>query len=219
MKLFRIFILVGIILFIGCSEDSDSNNPTGTTNHAPEIRSLTANNTDVGRQETTSITCVATDSDGDSLTYFWRASSGSIGGYDQAGATEQWRAPNTNGNYWITVTVSDGREVDIDSLELTVIPPNEPPAAPWDPTPPNGSVDNDRPVTLTWKCSDVDGDPITYDIYFGTSNPSSIIARDLDTTLYILDDLSTGALYYWRIVARDDHGNTVQGPSWYFRTQ
>ncbi len=217
---FLFIIVLGIILFVGCSGDSDSNNPTGTSNQAPAIRNISADPVIVGRQERSNLTCVATDPDGDSLVYYWRATSGRLqDDFDDVEATEQWVAPNTDGNYWIAVTVSDGREVDEDSLELTVIAPNEPPATPWDPSPRDGSSDIDRPVNLTWKCSDVDGDQILYDLYFGT-NSYSLIARDLDTTYYVLDNLNPDTRYIWYIVARDDHGHrSTNVDHWSFNTR
>jgi len=217
MKTLVILLFVGLFLTLGCSEDSDDSGATGVSNNAPVIRSISSNPVNVGRQQYAQITCVATDSDGDSLTYFWQATSGSISGDD---ATVSWRAPNTDGNYWVAVIVSDGREVDADSLELTVSAPNEPPADPWDPSPRSGADNVDRPVTLTWKCSDIDGDPILYDLYFGTNDTRmSVIQRDLDTASYVLSNLNSNVRYYWRVVARDDHGNTVYGPTWSFWTR
>ncbi len=220
MKPLVILLFVGLFLTLGCSEDSNDSGPTGVSNNAPVIRSISSNPVNVGRQQYAQITCVATDSDGDSLTYFWRATSGSIGSHSVHAAIVNWCAPNTDGNYWVGVTVSDGREVDADSLELTVSAPNGPPAVPWDPIPRDGSPNIDRPVTLTWKCSDIDGDPILYDLNFGTNHSTiSVIQRDLDTASYVLSNLNSDVWYYWQVVARDDHGNTVYGPIWSFWTR
>jgi hypothetical protein len=216
MKQFVLVLLLMMLVVFGCSKDDDDSSPTGVTNNAPTIRSITSNPVNVGRQQSAYITCVATDSDGDSLTYFWRATSGSISGDDE---TIRWSAPSIDGNYWVAVTVSDGREVAIDSLELTVSAPNEPPARPWDPIP----RDRDlvcRPVNLTWKCSDIDGDPILYDLYFGTSSGStSVIQRDLDTTSYVLNNLCSESWYYWKVNSSDNQGNTSFGQVWSFGTE
>ncbi len=218
MKKFCKFLLIGLILTVGCSTESDDNSPTETSNHAPVIRSISANPASVGRQQTSEITCVATDADGDSLSYYWRSTAGTIS--DDDDEKINWHAPNSDGQFWVGVTVSDGQEVDIDSLQLNVTVPNEPPAQPWDPEPPDNEYNIGRPVTLRWKCSDIDNDPILYDLYFGTEPYSiSVLVRDLSEKHYVLSNLTSGVNYYWRVDARDDQGNTTIGTQWHFRTQ
>ena len=79
---------------------------TATINHPPVIGSLTAEPQRVKKAMTSTIKCIATDQDGDELTYTWSASSGSISG---KGSVATWVAPNTFGTYTITVTVTDSR--------------------------------------------------------------------------------------------------------------
>ncbi len=52
------------------------------------------------------VECVASDPDGDELSYIWSADGGNICG---EGAVVTWVAPNAYGTYTITVTVTDGR--------------------------------------------------------------------------------------------------------------
>ena len=62
-------------------------------------------------------------------------------------------------------------------------------------------------VTLQWTGSDVDNDIVNYDIYFGTSESPSIYASDFvgnETTVSI----SSGQIYYWKVVTKDSEGNT-----------
>ena len=75
-------------------------------NQPPMIESLTAEASAVRQAESTHIECVAHDLDGDVLSYQWTATGGNISG---EGAYVTWTAPNTCGNYIITVTVADGR--------------------------------------------------------------------------------------------------------------
>jgi hypothetical protein len=75
-------------------------------NNPPVIESLTTDCPRVKPAGTGTITCVASDPDGDELTYTWSAERGTISG---EGAIVTWTAPSEYGNYVITVTVSDGR--------------------------------------------------------------------------------------------------------------
>ncbi len=75
-------------------------------NEAPVITSLTASSASVGPGETSSITCVASDPDDDTLTYSWTATGGTISG---VGSTVTWIAPGVGGtSFTISVTVDDG---------------------------------------------------------------------------------------------------------------
>jgi hypothetical protein len=55
---------------------------------------------------TTTITCVATDPDGDSISYGWSASEGDISG---VGNVVTWVAPEKGGDFDVTVIVSDSK--------------------------------------------------------------------------------------------------------------
>ncbi len=75
-------------------------------NHPPVIDSLTTEALEVRKATSWVIECIASDPDGDSLSYIWSASGGNISG---GGAVVTWVAPNTFGTYVIKVTVNDGR--------------------------------------------------------------------------------------------------------------
>ena len=65
------------------------------------------------------LTCIASDPDGDNLTYTWTADNGTIEGQ---GPTITWIPPANMGKYNITLTVSDGRGGEATaSAEETVI--------------------------------------------------------------------------------------------------
>ena len=87
-------------------------------NHPPAITSLEAKQNVVAPLNSCLIECVASDPDGDELTYEWSASKGNITG---AGATVAWSAPEAEGIYNIMVKVSDGNgEEATDSITITV---------------------------------------------------------------------------------------------------
>jgi hypothetical protein len=86
-------------------------------NHAPIVNSITANPTSVTTSGTVTITVDATDEDPDDvLTYVYSYTGGTVSG---TGNTVTWIAPNTAGEYTITVYVNDG-EVDSNSKSVSV---------------------------------------------------------------------------------------------------
>jgi len=75
-------------------------------NNPPIITSVTPGSATVPPGGSTSVTCTATDPDGDPLTYGWQASLGTITG---TGSSVTWQAPATAGIYSIQCDVEDGR--------------------------------------------------------------------------------------------------------------
>ena len=102
-KLFRTSAIVGLFTFIGCGS------VTGPKNELPVITSLTANPDKVMAGGTSTLTCVANDSDGDSLIYTWEATSGLIRG---RGSTVTWTAPTSDGTFSVSCRVDDGNDGD-----------------------------------------------------------------------------------------------------------
>jgi PKD repeat protein len=72
---------------------------------------------------------------------------------------------------------------------------------------------------LSWTGGDPDGDPVTYDVYFGTSSPPPINISNQSGTSYAPGDMQYATLYYWRIVAWDNHSVSSVGPLWNFTTR
>ena len=92
--------LLSLVTIIGCGGG-------GTKNNAPVISSIDVSpSTTVNTGASITLTCNATDADGDTLSYSWTASGGTISG---SGSSVTWTAPNTAGTYTITVKVSDGK--------------------------------------------------------------------------------------------------------------
>ena len=81
---------------------------TDTTegNYPPEILGVTASPSSVQPNEQSTITCTATDADGDMLTYEWESVDEDT---TYTGASFIWTAPETEGDYRFYVTVSDGK--------------------------------------------------------------------------------------------------------------
>ena len=89
-------------------------------NHSPEISDLSADPSSVNINQTTTITCIASDQDNDPLTYYWTKNVGSFEG-DTSGSSITWRAPSTEGNYTVECEVSDGEGgEDSESINIVV---------------------------------------------------------------------------------------------------
>jgi len=105
------------------------------------------------------IECVASDPDGDELTYEWSASKGKING---SGAVVAWSAPEAEGIYNIMVRVNDDNEGEV-SKSLTIIAKdNHPPTI-------ISLIADAEWVTLSSSCriecqaEDPDGDELSYE--------------------------------------------------------
>jgi len=91
---------------------------------------------------------------------------------------------------------------------------NSAPYAPSNPQPPTGGIGSASPV-LTWKGSDVDVQPLTYDVYLGTTSPPPLVATALPDPSFSPPLLQPGVTYYWSVSAFDGFLHT-NGPVWSF---
>lgn len=143
---------------------SDDNGGTATescdievANTPPVIASLTPGAANVGPGASCTVTCTASDPDGDTITYAWSTTGGTISG---TGNAVTWTAPATEATYTISVTVNDGKggtATGSCNIEVANTPPVITSLAPGATTVlPNGSC------TVTCIASDADGDILTY---------------------------------------------------------
>ena len=96
---------------------------TTVANRRPVVASLEAEAEWIAPLGSLQLTCTASDSDGDQLSYEWTANGGSITG---TGPQVIWTAPQEVGMYDITVVVDDGRDEKI-TKSLSLIASNGPP--------------------------------------------------------------------------------------------
>jgi hypothetical protein len=75
-------------------------------NQNPQISSVTADPATTGPGGSSTITCIASDPDGDALNYTWQATEGNITG---VGNKVSWFAPSKGGSFNVSVIVNDGK--------------------------------------------------------------------------------------------------------------
>ncbi|UCD53747.1 MAG: PKD domain-containing protein [Dehalococcoidia bacterium] len=102
VRLSLVALFSGVILGSSCNLIEDALLP----NNPPVIDRVTAERWEVEESLSIPIECIASDPDGDELTYTWEAANGHIFGQ---GSRITWTVPETKGRYIIKVTVTDGR--------------------------------------------------------------------------------------------------------------
>jgi hypothetical protein len=108
-----------------------------------------------------------------------------------------------------------------DSINITGTSGNQAPNSPANPNPGDGSMNVPQAFSLSWTCSDPDqGDTIRYDVYMGNSSaPSNLLSSNQLGTGYGTAIAPPNTTLYWKIVAKDNHGNYTDGPVWSFKTR
>ncbi|WP_181419020.1 fibronectin type III domain-containing protein, partial [Mesotoga sp. TolDC] len=156
----------------------------------------------------------ASDSDGDPIVFSKISGVGTISGNQFS------YSAITAGTYSVTVRASDGKGGEAtDTFSITVEPSNNAPLKPSNPAPSSGATGVGTSVTLSWNCSDPDGDALVYDVYFCTTTNPARVSAGQTTKSYTLSNLTEGTKYYWKVVARDSKGLETTGDLWNFTTK
>ena len=72
--------------------------------------------------------------------------------------------------------------------------------------------------SLSWSGSDIDNDIVSYDVYFGTANPPTML--EVNTALTSVNvTVAAVNTYYWRVVTKDSQGNNSQSEIFEFRIE
>lgn len=70
-------------------------------------------------------------------------------------------------------------------------------------------------VKLEWEAEDLDGDELTYDLYFGKTTDLELIAENVHTSFYEVE-IEANNSYYWKVVVKDEHNAKTTGKTWSF---
>jgi len=71
---------------------------------------------------------------------------------------------------------------------------------------------------LEWNASDVDNDPLSFDVYFGTAKTPTIVVSSDQTAKTFNVNVTGATSYYWKVVVKDDKGGETIGQVWNFKT-
>lgn len=130
----------------------------------------------------------------------------------QVGRTYYWYVRATNGevtatsDIWAFTTVAEGY-----------------PSAPHSPDPADGATEVAGDISLRWSPSEGAGsEGVTYTVYFGTTSQNMTVPSDgAEITVPHLtppQPLKGKTLYFWRVEATNERGNTTSSVVWSFRT-
>ncbi|MFC2170880.1 PKD domain-containing protein [Calditrichota bacterium] len=107
-------------LFISCDK-ADDNSTGPSSNQAPVITGISADPSPVNPNGLCELKVVATDPDGDPLSYSWTASDGSFVTPADRDMV-MWQAPESEGEFVVNVLVSDGAKSASEYKMVTVTP-------------------------------------------------------------------------------------------------
>ncbi len=154
---------------------------------------------------------------GDHPEYLWEKSVGASGGSLAFGPGATLYMIPTSGYGHTVYAITEGDTGDPDGAAMGWNN-NAAPAAPSNPTPTSGATDRETSVTLSWSCSDPEGQDLKYDVFLGDATMTMLpLARWLTTSSYTVNGLAPGTSYIWKVVATD--GQAVsESPTWSFAT-
>lgn len=171
---------------------------TMLVNHPPVIR-LGVESARVFPSGSTQIVCIASDRDGNELSYEWSAVAGEIHG---EGSMVTWIAPDYEGIYNVSVTVTDSRGGDVTDHVPMRVEANKPPAidsmtadARW--TLPSGSLQ------VACNASDPDGHELSYE---WSASRGGITGTGVSVNWTAPEELG---MYDITVVVSDGHGGSA----------
>jgi hypothetical protein len=204
------------------------NNPTSTDNtdtQAPTISILYPVNNSIIKADTT-YTIIADAQDNKSVSYIdFYIDDSKVGSDSSLPYQYSWNTTGKAGDHSIMAKAFDAAGNTDSSLVIAVkvkaIVINNPPDIPYNPSPVKNAIGvSILSSTLSWSCSDPEGDAITYDVFFGTSNPPTAqIAAGQSAASLACTGLASSTTYYWQVNAKDSKNAVTTGPVWYFKTQ
>ncbi|THU30789.1 DUF2369 domain-containing protein [Niastella caeni] len=200
-------------------------------NEAPSVPALQlpANNGHIAAATATLVWNASTDVDSEPIGYdvYFGASAASLQKTATVFTTSFTTGTLTvNTTYYWKVVATDKQQgasaSAVWSFTYQPVVINQPPGMPQLIAPGNNSIDvSVQPTAFNWTAAtDPENDPVKYDLYVSTNNQAATkIASDLSTTAYTLSNLANNTMYYWKVIAKDDHGNSTTSAISQFTTR
>ncbi len=137
-----------------------------------------------------------------------------------------------SGLYFPVLKVRDTKGM-VDSIKKMVVVVldlnNQPPNDPINISPPDWQSWMDPSVIFKWKCTDPEGDDLTFDLWLGETETTIKSVQTGVTNFEIVNNikvysttitgLKLNQTYFWRVYARDPAGNYTPGHIWRFSTR
>jgi len=153
----------------------------------------------------------------DAYVCLWKTNEVYLTGYTNSNGNITFNpAPSTSGIMTITITKQDYLPYE---SNVTVSVLNQAPYPPSNPNPANGTTGVNVNADLSWTCSDPDGDPLTYNVYFGTTTNPPLVSSGQSATSYDPGTMNFNTTYFWKIVAFDNHSASTESSLWSFTTE
>ena len=131
--------------------------------------------------------------------------------------TQQLRPDTTY--YWQVIAIDPHtHRVASPIWYFRTLSPGHPPNVPINPVPFNGVDSISLNPTMSWSCTDIDGDTLVYDIKFSTSFIPALIHQNWPDTSFTMTGLQQNTVYYWQVIAIDRYNHRTPSPVWWFRT-
>ncbi len=224
----RYIALVSMVALLSCSNEAPGGSAPQNVDPTIPVLVFPKNNLTCTGIDLAFSWNVSTDADGDTISYVIDISTdpsfGSVAftvtttqrtrTFDlKKGVTYFWRvkARDSNGNesaYSSPQSFFTEPDASVNTL------PNAPELV----SPGIGSRITGASITLDWDATDADGDDLTYDVYFGTSD-SPILVEEGMTASELEVSVSPSTIYYWRVVVKDSNQNASMSQLWNFRTE
>jgi len=81
--------------------------------------------------------------------------------------------------------------------------------------PPNNGYGGES-QDLKWNGTDPEGQKLTYDVYFGNTQPLPKVANNISEDHFQLNHLVSGRTYSWYVIVKDPYGATNKSQTWTF---
>lgn len=228
-NIFYILLLIGVLIYScgGSEEDEPTPQPNNNIPTVPTLLTPTNNLLCIDNIVTFKWNA-STDPDKDAITYQIQIAKDTqfsqiIHTLTGSGTTQSISLEKGTAYYW-RVKATDSKSTSSDYSTTYQFytegegTSNHLPFSPILIKPDLSSVVMTATTILEWTANDVDGNSLTFDVYFGTTNPpaTKVSANQTETTLNV--DLTSSTNYFWKIVVKDGKGGETQGQVWNFNT-